>query len=130
MNTDIHDDSLESKDLILAARGQMDESMIAADAEHLDALLGEGFSLTHMTGYVQPKAEWLDEIRRGSMRYHSIRRRSSSVDVDGARAVVITRDIVDATIWGSRANWRLQMTTSLSRQHGSWVPTRSVATTW
>ncbi|MET4052473.1 hypothetical protein ABID81_001843 [Frigoribacterium sp. PvP054] len=130
MNTDIHDDSLESKDLILAARGQMDESMIAADAEHLEALLGEGFSLTHMTGYVQPKAEWLDEIRRGSMRYHSIRRSSSSVDVDGARAVVITRDIVDATIWGSRANWRLQMTTSLSRQDNSWVPTRSVATTW
>lgn len=130
MNTDIHDDTLGPKDLILAARVQMGEGMVAADIERLEALLGEGFSLTHMTGYVQPEAEWLDEIRGGSMRYHSIRRSSSSVDVDGARAVVVTRDIVDATMWGSRANWRLQMTTSLSRQHGSWVPTRSVATTW
>lgn len=130
MNADIHDDSLGPKDLILAARMQMDEGMVAADVERLEALLGEGFFLTHMTGYVQPKAEWLDEIRTGSMQYHSIRRSSSSIDVDGTRAVVVTQDIVDATIWGSRANWRLQMTTSLSRQDGSWVPTRSVATTW
>jgi hypothetical protein len=130
MNADIHDDFLGPKDLILAARGQMDESMVAADVEHLEALLGEGFSLTHITGHVQPKAQWLDEIRTGSMRYHSIRRSSSSVQVDGARAAVITQDIVDATIWGSRSNWRLQITTSLSRQDDSWVPTRSVATTW
>jgi len=32
-------------------------AMVAADVELLDQLLAPQFTLTHMTGYVQPRAE-------------------------------------------------------------------------
>ncbi|MFE5621112.1 nuclear transport factor 2 family protein [Streptomyces virginiae] len=35
------------------------DAMLEGDTATLDELLAEEFTLTHMTGYVQPKAEWL-----------------------------------------------------------------------
>ncbi|MFD7117839.1 hypothetical protein ACFWAA_12405 [Streptomyces sp. NPDC059922] len=40
--------------------------MVEGDTPSLDDLLDEGLTLTHMTGYVQPTAEWLAEMRPGS----------------------------------------------------------------
>lgn len=36
----------------------------------LGIILADDFTLTHMTGYVQAKAEWLDAIETGQMQYH------------------------------------------------------------
>jgi len=38
-------------------------AMVAGDADALGALLADGFTLTHMTGYPQPMAEWLADVR-------------------------------------------------------------------
>ncbi|MFC3572640.1 nuclear transport factor 2 family protein [Streptomyces yaanensis] len=40
------------------------DAMDEADTEAFDDLLDDGFALTHMTGYVQPKAEWPAQMRR------------------------------------------------------------------
>jgi hypothetical protein len=40
-------------------------AMVDGDTEVLGELLTEDFSLTHMTGYVQPKQEWLAQMRAG-----------------------------------------------------------------
>ena len=74
--------------------------------------------------------ELLDEIRSGSMTYHSIREQSVLVTVDGATAVLVARNLVSATIWGSKALWPLQMTTTFRQNDGVWKPTHSRATTF
>ena len=43
----------------------MCEAMVAGDLAELDDILAEGFTLTHMTGYVQSRSEWLDAIDTG-----------------------------------------------------------------
>ncbi len=48
------------------------DAMHDGDTSALDELLDNAFTLTHITGYVQPKAEWLAEIRAGRFTYHAI----------------------------------------------------------
>jgi hypothetical protein len=104
--------------------------MVDADVDALDLLLAPGFVLVHITGYTQPKTEWLAEIASGSMRYHAIRQRSVAVAVDGDTATLVARNAVEATIWGSHATWPLEMTTQLIRVDGVWRPSHSRATTY
>jgi hypothetical protein len=108
----------------------MYRGMLERDTALLDDLLADDYTLTHMTGHVQPKREWLEQIDSGRMRYHSARPQSTSVDLDGATAVLVGRDVVDATIWGSRSTWNLQLTTTYEHRDDAWIAVRTIATTF
>ncbi|WP_405467945.1 nuclear transport factor 2 family protein [Streptomyces canus] len=77
------------------------QAMLNGDTHALDNLLADGCTLTHITGYLQPKDEWLSQTRAGQFLYH-----------------------------GTRANWRLQMTMDYAREGDTWSVVRSAATTW
>ncbi|MFI6341230.1 nuclear transport factor 2 family protein [Streptomyces sp. NPDC050535] len=96
----------------------------------LDDLLGEGFTLTHMTGYVQPKAEWLAAMKAGQFVYHSIHEVDTVLDPDDGTARLTVRTMTDAKVDGSRTDWRLLLTTDYGRRGETWIPLRTVATTW
>ena len=108
----------------------MYRGMIERDTSLLDDLLDSAYTLTHMTGYRQPRKEWLQQIDSGEMQYHSAQPRSTSVEVIGDTAVLVGRDVVDATIWGGRGTWNLQLTTTYERRDGAWIAVRTVATTF
>ncbi|MCT9106827.1 nuclear transport factor 2 family protein [Streptomyces mirabilis] len=106
------------------------QAMLDGDTDALDNLLADGCTLTHLTGYVQPKDEWLSQMRAGQFLYHRIEEKSVTVEVEGSTARVSGRFITDATVYGTRANWRLQMTMDYARQGDTWSVVRSAATTW
>ncbi|PNH78706.1 nuclear transport factor 2 family protein [Arthrobacter sp. AFG20] len=108
----------------------MFEAMVAGDVAELDGILSEDFTLTHMTGYVQSMAEWLEAIESGQMRYHRIETVEATLSTEGTVTALTARTRTDATIWGSRATWRLTLH-SLFEPHGDdWVITGTVASTW
>jgi hypothetical protein len=106
------------------------DAMVAGDAEALGALLDDGFTLTHMTGYVQPKAEWLADVRSGEMRYHAVHDVDVRVDIDTDAPILIARSRTEATIWGSHGTWPLQLRIRYSAIGGSWLASETVASTW
>jgi hypothetical protein len=77
----------------------------------------------HLTGYIQPKDEWLRVIRSGQFDYHRIDvdEPSVHVDVSGQTAAVAGKGIFVATIDGVRADWRLQFTVRLARRGAGWA---------
>lgn len=85
-------------------------AMVGARTAELEDLLDADFSLVHITGYVQPKDEWLAVIRAGEFDYHriDIDRNELGVSVAGEVATVTGRGIFDATINAMHAPWRLQ----------------------
>lgn len=103
--------------------------MNEGDTTTLDGLLAEDFTLTHMTGYVQPKAGWLAQMRQGRIVYHSIEEKDTALDVDGT-ARLTARTLTDATAYGTRADWPLGLATRYARHDDVWVAQRTVATTW
>jgi Domain of unknown function (DUF4440) len=96
----------------------------------LSELLHPDFTLTHITGYTQPKDEWLSQMQSGQFLYHHIDEKSIAVDFHGAQARLVGRIVVDATVYGSRATWQLQFTQHLSRWKDTWIIHDCVTTTW
>lgn len=120
----------QDKQQLLKAHRDMYRAMLGAEIERLRMLLDDGFSLTHMTGYRQPKREWLAAIESGKMRYHATEEKSVAVNLHGDHAVVVDRSVVTATIYGSSDTWNLQLTTDYERTTAGWIALRTVATTF
>lgn len=108
----------------------MCDAMVAGDIAGLDSVLAEEFTLTHMTGYVQSKAEWLDAIETGQMQYHRMETVEATPSPEGTTPGLTARTLTDATIWGSRATWRLTLRSWFEPRDEEWVIARTVASTW
>jgi hypothetical protein len=108
---------------VLQVVGAYHTAMVGARTDELDALLDAGFALVHLTGYVQPREEWLEVVRDGQFDYHRIDvdERSLAVTVTGPAAMVKGRGIFDATINGMRSPWRLQFTLRLAKHRDRWI---------
>jgi hypothetical protein len=64
------------------------------------------------------------------MRYHAADEKSVTVEVTGTHAKLVGQSVVDATIYGSRGRWNLQLTTDYEKQGDRWIALRTVATTF
>ncbi|ANP73170.1 nuclear transport factor 2 family protein [Cryobacterium arcticum] len=106
------------------------EAMVDADVSRLGSLLTEDFTLTHMTGYQQSRAEWLDDIATGQMTYHSIRNVDITPVVTAASVTLTARCHTHATIWGTEGTWPLQLRIDFVRTSVGWAAKRTVASTW
>lgn len=108
--------------------------MVERDVQTLETMLADGYTLTHMTGYVQPRSEWLDDIKTRNMDYHDIVTidvsfKSPAQDRDGM-LVLTARTFTDATIWGGHGSWRLQLRSWFEPVGEDWLFARTVASTW
>lgn len=106
------------------------DAMVDADVSELGDLLGPDFTLTHMTGYLQPKSEWLDDIATGQMTYHSIQNVDITTDITPERVTLTAKSRTHATIWGAEGTWPLQLRIEYARDRAGWIATRTVASTW
>jgi hypothetical protein len=123
-------DDMEIRAAVLANYEAQRRAMVAGDAEALGALLADVFTLVHMTGYRQPKVEWLADVRSGAMTYHSMEDVDVSVDVSGDAPEVTARTRTAATIWGASGTWPLQLRITFKRAGSSWIAAGTVASTW
>jgi hypothetical protein len=124
-------DQIETnKTQILAVTRQLTQLMIGRDITEINAILDKNFTLTHITGYVQSKKDWFSEIESERMKYYSYKEISTSVKIEGDEALFVGQNILDARIWGTRNNWRLQQTMPLEKRNGKWIILKSVATTF
>ena len=79
---------------------------------------------------MQSKNEWFSEIESEQMKYYSYKEVKTTVKINGDKATFIGQNILDARIWGTRNNWRLQQVMKLEKRDGKWIILKSVATTF
>ena len=115
---------------ILTLTRRFTQLMIERNTEELDKIVDKDFTLTHITGYLQPKDEWFKEIQTESMKYYSAKEVSHTLSINGNTATFVQRNLLDARIWGSRNTWRLQQTMTLEKRNGKWIIIKSVARTF
>lgn len=101
--------------------------MVSGDTEALSKLLAPDFYLVHMTGMQQSKAEWLAAIDSGEMQYHEAQEHRVEQLNDNE---VLGQNLVDATIWGSRGSWRLQLHAFFSHTPQGWLIEHIEASTY
>ncbi|MEH0153032.1 nuclear transport factor 2 family protein [Limibacter armeniacum] len=104
--------------------------MIDQNTTEMEKMVDKGFTLTHITGVVQSKEDWFDEIDQESMKYYTAKELNRTVKVDGDRAELMNQNLLDARIWGSRDTWRLQQIYQLEKRNGTWIILNAVASTF
>ena len=105
--------------------------MVDRDVSRLGALLDDSFTLTHMTGLIQSKAEFLASIEGGELRYFSAIEESCPVRVVRDSASARGRSLVEASPFGMRrSTWRLQQDLDFVKRDGRWLIAASVASTY
>jgi ketosteroid isomerase-like protein len=106
--------------------------MVEARTADLQRLLEPGYSLVHITGYVQPKREWLDLIELGDFNYHRIDLEQNSIEISVTEktSTVIGHGIFNATINGMRAPWRLRFNLQFKKHDEVWVIANASYTTF
>ncbi|WP_285655555.1 nuclear transport factor 2 family protein [Allomuricauda sp. NBRC 101325] len=124
-----NDFSKAEREVLEVAR-ELTRLMIARDIEGMNAIVDKDFTLTHITGYVQPKKEWFKEVETESMKYYAAKVVKNVIEVEGNKAQFIGQNILDARIWGTRNHWRLQQTMQLEKRNGTWIILNSVAKTF
>lgn len=106
------------------------DAMQVGDTDALRNLIGDAFTLTHITGYVQPGHEWLAEMRQGQFVYRRITVQDIRVTVTGDTARLVARTLTDARVYGGRIEWPLQLSLDYAWRRDRWIATRAVASIW
>ena len=106
--------------------------MVEKNIVKLNEILAPSMQLRHMTGYLQQKLEWIDQIQNGEMKYFSsVEENIKDVHVDGDSASLVGQNRVKASVWGSGiATWPLQMKMEFTKSNGKWVITNQYASTY
>ena len=122
--------TINEEGAILTTVRQLAQLMIARDTASMNNILDEHYTLTHMTGYVQPKLEWFNEVQKETMKYYSAKEVGHQVTLNGNKAEVTVKNMVDACIWGSRNTWPLQQKMTMEKRNGKWIILQSIASTF
>lgn len=100
---------------------QQVQALVQKDITTLTALIAPQAELTHITGAVQTRDEWLQQIKIGRMHYFGSQEELLQAEVTGDRALVIMRNRLDARIYGFRNTWPLESRTTLEKINGQWL---------
>ena len=123
---------MTDKETIMQLYRDENTAMVKKDINRLNEILASSMTLTHMTGYVQPKLEWIDQIQNDEMQYLSSKEDNiKDIEIDGNKASLVGQNRVQAKIWGGGVNtWSLQMKMYYEKKNGEWIVTNQVASTY
>lgn len=106
---------------------EMWRCLISKNIPRLDEMHADGFTLTHMTGMVQSKSEYLRAIQNGDLNYFS----EETDEIQSSSEKLIGRSRVNAAVFGGgRHTWRLQLYFNVENQNGKWILKSAVASTY
>lgn len=123
---------MTDKEVIVQLYRDENTAMVEKNLNRLNDILDPSMNLTHMTGYVQPKLEWIDQIQNEEMQYLSSKEDNiKDIEIDGSKASLVGQNRVQAKIWGSGVNtWPLQMKMYYEKKNDKWIIVKQVASTY
>ena len=123
---------MTDKEAIIELYRQENQAMVDKDIVKLNEILSPSMQLQHMTSYMQPKLEWIDQIQNGEMKYFSsIEENIKEIVIEGNSASLIGQNKVMASVWGSQvATWPLQMKMEFAKSNGKWTIANQIASTY
>jgi ketosteroid isomerase-like protein len=110
----------EDAEAVLAAQDQRWALTSGGDLDALDAMLTDDMNYTHSSSAVDSKAQFLDSLRSGKVRYISIEPEERTVRVYGDTAVVQGVAHLLVKVPDRDIDVRLRFTEMYVKQDGDW----------
>lgn len=105
---------------ILALEDRRCAAMTGSDADALAALLHDDLVYTHSSAVVDDKASYVEAIRSGRTRYHSVKRAEERVRAYGDTAFVTGRAEIEVDVNGQHKSLRLRYLDAWTRTREGW----------
>ena len=96
------------------------KGMSDGDLDLLKEVISPDAVFYHITGAKQSRDEWLRQVKLGRMYYFGSREILMQATVNGDEARVISRNQLDARIYGFRNIWSLKSRAKLRKIDGKW----------
>lgn len=95
-------------------------AMVAADRPALERLLDPALSYAHASGAVQGRAELIDALAAGTLRYAAIRARDVSARAYGATGIVVATADLEVVANGVPRTMAVGYTATYRKRSGRW----------
>ena len=115
------DSNMTEEAAVLAAFEKMQQAMIDKDIDTLKSLVTEDKTFTHMSGKVQTKEEFFDEITDGTLNYYKYEINNPVVTVNGDRAELTADTTLTAKVYGMSGTWTLSTHAYFIKVNNSWI---------
>ena len=110
----------DARQAILAADARRFAALTRGDLAALDGLLANDLTYTHTNGQMETKAQFLETLRSGKLRFLSAKPSEQAVRVYGDIAVVTGRAEVKARAKGQEVLLPLRFTEVWVKSGGAW----------
>jgi uncharacterized protein (TIGR02246 family) len=105
---------------IMAIERRWAESLVKADLEVLGRIYADDLVYVHSGGNTETKAQFLDRVRKGSLKYQKVELVDPKVRVYGQAALVNGAFDVSVQVDGQPMNHRVVYIHAYARQDGEW----------
>ena len=96
-------------------------AMIEKDSEKLNELLGDNYTLTHMSGKTQTTDEYIGEIMDGTLNYYKSTINNPIIMIREKDKALLKADVtLDAKVYGMKGTWTLHSEQTMEKINGKW----------
>ena len=96
-------------------------AMIKKNFEKLNELLDDNYTLRHMSGKIQTKDEYIDEIMDGTLNYYKSIIHNPNIIIKEKDKAILKADVtLDAKVYGMKGTWTLHSEQTMEKINGKW----------
>lgn len=122
--TGIDIDALTDEEIeVLYTQSKYCQAMVDADIDTLKQIVPKEVTFTHMSGMVQTRDEYFDDIKNGKLNYYNITVENPKINVNGDTAIIDYTSVLDANAYGAKGVYRIHGVHKFSKVDGKWYST-------
>ncbi|HEU4391688.1 MAG TPA: nuclear transport factor 2 family protein [Blastocatellia bacterium] len=110
----------KSEDEVLAVEKRRVEALTHNDIAALERILSDDLLYTHSSGVTETKAEYVGQLKAGTLKYVSVEHRETRVRLYGSTALLSGKTRIKAVARGQELNNDLTFLIVYVRQRGAW----------
>ena len=123
-NRDNDNSNLTSEEeIVLNKYKEMQQAMIDKDIDKLNHIVKDGTTFTHMSGKVQTKEEYFEDIITGALDYQAYTIENPSISIEGNKAILKARVTLTANAYGAQGSYPFNITAYFEKVDGEWLYT-------
>lgn len=95
---------------------------IEKNSDKLDDIIGESFTLTHMSGKTQTKREFITEIMEGTLNYYKSTIINPKITFNDENHATLLADVeLNAKVYGIKGTWTLNTNIEMKKKDNKWI---------
>ena len=106
---------------VLNSFKEFQQAMIDKDESVLNMIMDEDYTLTHMSGKIQTKQEYIMDIMNGVLNYYHSTIKEPKIIVNDIYARLTADVELDAKVYGIKGSWTLKTEISMKKINDKWI---------